>query len=273
VGMKRAPTFPKSTHGTRSRHVQGCRCDSCRAVNTAAYHDRKRRSREFGRCRRERRREDPVRRSPADPETDGRRLARGERGRSCRPRPSRCARDAAHAPRARGRVSDEGPTCSGARLPDPRHPDRPAACARKNGDARAAVTRARVLGIWRLGILFIALPSIRIRRVRLGDRNLQRRHWALRPSLQKRSLERIALAPCFVALEHSGAKHAHDHDNQEHEGDAQHRTDSCVQAKPPAGRILRRKPIPNRSPGGRTYAENPCRCSPGSRGAEPTLEC
>lgn len=30
-------------HGTRARYAQGCRCDECRAANTAAYHARKHR--------------------------------------------------------------------------------------------------------------------------------------------------------------------------------------------------------------------------------------
>ena len=42
-----APAISERPHGTRARYVQGCRCDDCRAANTAAYHERKRRSREI----------------------------------------------------------------------------------------------------------------------------------------------------------------------------------------------------------------------------------
>ncbi len=34
-------------HGTRARYVSGCRCDACRAANTAAYHERQARAREL----------------------------------------------------------------------------------------------------------------------------------------------------------------------------------------------------------------------------------
>jgi len=36
------PTAERFKHGTRSRYVCGCRCDACRASNTAYYHERQR---------------------------------------------------------------------------------------------------------------------------------------------------------------------------------------------------------------------------------------
>jgi hypothetical protein len=38
------PPAERYRHGTRSRYVAGCRCDPCRAANTAAYHERQARA-------------------------------------------------------------------------------------------------------------------------------------------------------------------------------------------------------------------------------------